>query len=99
MICALRFRGYEYLEVAGLDGSGSTLADPVVETFQLHVEPAMNFAAFFLLQRYLFKWCGERWNFHASERGRSPPSLSLAIPAGASGGFCKYGDLREEGVP
>ena len=64
-VCALRFQGYEYEEaagiaVAGVTGGGlSVLIEPVVETLNLHTAQEDNFAAFFGLQRYLFKWGGE----------------------------------------
>ena len=64
-VCALRFQGYEYEEAAGIAVDGVTggglsrLIDPVVETLNLHTVHEGNFAAFFGLQRYLFKWGGE----------------------------------------
>ncbi len=64
-VCALRFQGYEYEEATGIavpgvtGGSLSRLIEPVVETLNLHTAQEDNFAAFFGLQRYLFKWGGE----------------------------------------
>lgn len=64
--CALRFDGYRYAEETGLngpDGDGrglAALADPVVKTLELYPEPLDNLAAFFTLQRFLYKWGGER---------------------------------------
>lgn len=65
-VCALRFQGYEYEETAGMAVEGVTggglerLIEPLVETLNLHSAQDDNFAAFFGLQRYLFKWGGER---------------------------------------
>ena len=62
--CALRFDGYKYEQVTGLDdaeGGLSSLVEPIVETRTLHQDPLKNFAAFFALQRFLHKWGGEHW--------------------------------------
>lgn len=64
-ICALRFNGYDYEQASGIaeqDATGgglSKLITPVIETLTLHEAEEKNFAAFFGLQRYLFKWGGE----------------------------------------
>jgi hypothetical protein len=71
--CALRFQGYEYVranfeQVEGVIGTGfSTLIQPVVESFTLHQRQEDNFAAFFGLQRHLFKWGGEYLTLYADE--------------------------------
>jgi hypothetical protein len=71
--CALRFRGSEYVEanhgqLQGMAGKGfPTLIQPVVEALSLHVRPEDNFAAFFGLQRFLFKWGGEYLTMYAEE--------------------------------
>ena len=62
--CALRFDGYRYIEIQegqpGGDGWDFTqLVRPIVEQLVLSADEAQNFAAFFALQRYLFKWGGE----------------------------------------
>jgi hypothetical protein len=63
-ICALRFEGYEYEEQLSGKGAGgggglSALAEPIIETLTLHNNQNHNFAAFFILQRFLAKWGGE----------------------------------------
>jgi hypothetical protein len=64
-ICALRFDGYKYEEVAGLSAPDSTgaglgrLIEQIVKERTLYADDNRNFAAFFGLQRYLHKWGGE----------------------------------------
>jgi hypothetical protein len=73
IVCALRFQGYEYVEanyeqVQGEVSTGfPTLIQPVVESLTLHERQEDNFAAFFGLQRYLFKWGGEYLTMYADE--------------------------------
>jgi len=64
-ICALRFDVSKYQLDKGLldqDGTYSglgPLVTSVLDTFQLHSDPLDNFAVFFVLQRYLYKWGGD----------------------------------------
>jgi hypothetical protein len=66
IVCALRFQGYEYEESIRSEVADETLGGfpllirPVVDSLTLHDRQENNFAAFFGLQRYLFKWGGER---------------------------------------
>lgn len=66
IICALRFRGYEYedyIRSQSLVGANSDFTQwirPVVDSLTLHDCEEYNFAAFFALQRYLYKWGGDR---------------------------------------
>lgn len=59
--CALRFDGYRWLEEAWPPGANdfTPLTVPLVRTLRLHPTAEENFAAFFALQRWLFKWGGE----------------------------------------
>lgn len=63
--CALRFDGYRYAEASGLDGPEgegpglAALSVPLVKSLELYPNPLDNFAAFFALQRFLYKWGGE----------------------------------------
>jgi hypothetical protein len=72
-ICALRFAGYEYEKARGLEKPGSfgagshALAQPIIETLTLHTDQNENFLAFFGLQRFLFKWGGERLTKYSRE--------------------------------
>lgn len=72
-VCALRFLGYEYeesvgLAVPGVTGGGlSRLIEPVIQSFEFHVDQNDNFAAFFGLQRVLHKWGGESLTKHSRE--------------------------------
>lgn len=66
IVCALRFLGYEWEKASGIAEEGATgaglsrLITPVVDDLILHETEEDNFAAFFGLQRFLFKWGGER---------------------------------------
>jgi hypothetical protein len=55
-ICALRFDGYKYAKAQGT--SLVDLSSRAESEFPFESE-LDNFAAFFALQRYLFKWGGE----------------------------------------
>lgn len=59
--CALRFDGHRWLKVTkgpnANDFTPWTL--PVTQTLRIHPTTEENFAAFFALQRWLFKWGGE----------------------------------------
>jgi hypothetical protein len=57
--CALRFDGYGYADRRGDDELLAALADRFVETLTMSEDQAENHAAFFCLQRFLFKWGGE----------------------------------------
>lgn len=73
MICALRFKGYDYeiatgIATIGYSGSGiRKLIKPVVQKRILHHSDNDNFAAFFGLQRFLYKWGGEDLTKYADE--------------------------------
>ncbi len=56
--CALRFDGYKYIEVSGFDANDAV--EVALRGGPLPANPLERFAVFFLLQRYLFKWGGER---------------------------------------
>ncbi|MFM2296609.1 MAG: hypothetical protein RL117_316 [Verrucomicrobiota bacterium] len=83
-VCALRFDGYQYLESFNQDLPEEKridfdhLTDPVIEKFELHEEQNHNFAAFFALQRYLFKWGGDRLTKY-SEKHMAFDFLFLAL--------------------
>ena len=64
-VCALRFQGYEYLKATGEDFSA--LIDPVVKERILYEDQNQNFAAFFGLQRFLYKWGGEHNTKYSDE--------------------------------
>lgn len=71
MTCALRFAGYEY-EAQVRQGADDRfiLAEcscHVVKTLTLFDDPLKAFAAFFALQRFLFKWGGERLTKYSPE--------------------------------
>lgn len=60
--CALRFDGYAFEEEQlkqEPDFNFPKNSEPIIETLTLHADPLKNFAAFFALQRFLFKWGGE----------------------------------------
>ncbi|RYG16740.1 HNH endonuclease [bacterium] len=57
-LCALRFDGYAYEAATGTPMW--RLADRFVETRVFSAEQNENHAAFFALQRHLFKWGGEQ---------------------------------------
>jgi len=71
--CALRFSGYDYEQAAGIAVEGvvgrglSNLSKPVIENLTLHTKEEDNFAAFFILQRFLFKWGGEYLTNYSEE--------------------------------
>ncbi|MBN8461116.1 MAG: hypothetical protein J0M04_25095 [Verrucomicrobia bacterium] len=73
IVCALRFQGYEYVEAKYGQNEGEpptgfpTLIQPVVDSLTLHERQEDNFAAFFGLQRFLFKWGGEYLTMYADE--------------------------------
>lgn len=61
---ALRFDGYAYENRNGPDPEATgavlqRLAEPIIASLTLHQDQEQNFAAFFGLQRFLFKWGGE----------------------------------------
>jgi hypothetical protein len=64
--CALRFMGYEYWEErhtafeGAHSGDFSALTTDLIKTGQLHENDNDNLCAFFIMQRYLCKWGGER---------------------------------------
>lgn len=64
-ICALRFQGYEYLKSTGEDFS--VLINLVVKERILYEDQNRNFAAFFGLQRFLYKWGGEHNTKYSDE--------------------------------
>lgn len=64
-VCALRFQGYEYMQSIG--GDFSALIDQVVKERILYEEQNHNFAAFFGLQRFLYKWGGESLTKYSDE--------------------------------
>ena len=59
--CALRFDGYRWLEATkGHDPHDfRPWTVPLVQSLRLHPTDAENFATYFALQRWLFKWGGE----------------------------------------
>jgi hypothetical protein len=67
--CALRFMGYDY-ETAKV-GKGELLlyklVEPIEKNLILHPNNDDNFAAFFALQRHLFKWGGEYLTKYSEE--------------------------------
>jgi hypothetical protein len=71
--CALRFDGYAYEEAAGLaepnsvGGGLAKLIKPILETRVFHEEQNANLAAFFGLQRFLYKWGGEYLTEYSNE--------------------------------
>jgi hypothetical protein len=56
--CALRFDGYKYREATGWDFQ--TALKKAIETSQLPGSNEEKLALFFMLQRWLMKWGGER---------------------------------------
>ena len=73
IICALRFDGYKYEDTLVCDANDKPvislpqLAKPLVKTLSLHESDNDNFAAFFALQRFLFKWGGEYLTKYSDE--------------------------------
>jgi hypothetical protein len=65
LVCALRFQGYEYTKSTGDDFSA--LIDSVVKERVLYADQNQNFAAFFGLQRFLYKWGGEHHTKYSGE--------------------------------
>jgi len=65
--CALRFRGYEYLDTLSPERQEAVASSRLLEELRLHESLEDNFAAFFHLQRWLFKWGGERLDFYAKD--------------------------------
>lgn len=63
--CALRFQGNEYVQSLG--GGFPGLIDPVVKERVLYEDQNHNFAAFFGLQRFLYKWGGEQYTNYSDE--------------------------------
>jgi hypothetical protein len=57
--CALRFDGDAYASRLGDDELLTRLADRVVETLRTSPDQNENLAAFYALQRWLYKWGGE----------------------------------------
>lgn len=64
-VCALRFDGYKYVDIVGIELNA--LTKPIVQSLTLFEENNRNFAAFFGLQRYLHKWGGEYLTKYADE--------------------------------
>jgi hypothetical protein len=62
-LCALRFDGYAYIKAReqelGLVMDISSFSQKMLESRQFQEHQPDNFAAFFLLQRFLGKWGGE----------------------------------------
>ena len=56
--CALRFRGYDYQEAYPFDQERAL--EHFVRTGEWDLVPLEQLTAFFMLQRYLFKWGGEQ---------------------------------------
>lgn len=69
MTCALRFDGWQYEIDMGLENNGGlqSLVEPILEGRRLHPDPNDNLAAFFGIQRYLYKWGGDRLAPHSRE--------------------------------
>jgi len=71
IICALRFTGYEYEEQKlAVEKPSLMMVDcvrEVVRSLTLFDDPLKSFAAFFALQRFLFKWGGERLTKYSRE--------------------------------
>jgi hypothetical protein len=71
--CALRFDGYKYKDATGIGSSDGflsglmELSEPVVERLELHSDPDRNHAAFFALQRFLYKWGGDYLSISSRE--------------------------------
>lgn len=61
ILCAMRFDGYRWLETTQGRGANdfTPWTEPVARTMCLHLTDTENFAAYFALQRWLFKWGGE----------------------------------------
>lgn len=68
-VCALRFDGFAWLQTKTRDGQldFSPFMEPLMQTLTFHEDTEANFAAFFALQRCLFKWGGERLPLSAPE--------------------------------
>ena len=69
IVCALRFDGYRWLK--GVRGDDEIdfppWTVPVVDTLVFHDDENANFATFFALQRWLFKWGGETLPYSAPD--------------------------------
>lgn len=67
--CALRFGGYRWLEATQGRGANafSPWTVPVTQRLRLHLTGEENLAAFFALQRWLFKWGGETQSQSAAD--------------------------------
>lgn len=65
--CALRFDGWAYIERIGDEERFPRLIDEFVKKLQLFPNELDNFATFFALQRYLFKWGGEHLTKYSPE--------------------------------
>jgi hypothetical protein len=71
--CALRFDGYKLEDNLGIGEKDSVgaglikLIEPVVRTLSLHADDNLNFAAFFGLQRYLYKSDGVFYTKYSDE--------------------------------
>ncbi len=63
--CALRFDGYKYAESKGKELA--QFSRSVVKTLNFYNVQEDNFTAFFALQRFLFKWGGERNTKYSEE--------------------------------
>lgn len=60
--CALRFDGFAWLKTKQSEGQldFTPYMEPLTQTLTFHEDTEANFAAFFALQRCLFKWGGDR---------------------------------------
>jgi hypothetical protein len=69
MNCALRFDGWQYEIDTGLYNNAGlqSLVEPILEGRRFHSDPNDNLAAFFGIQRYLYKWGGDRLAPHSRE--------------------------------
>ncbi len=73
IVCALRFLGWEYEQAVikkreSANGEGLlSVIEPIVKTMTFHDCQEDNFAAFFGLQRFLFKWGGEHQTKYSAD--------------------------------
>lgn len=85
MTCALRFKGYEYVERNHPQSELPELTNPVVSERIFHDDDLDNLAVFFALRRFLGKWGGEHctpWSdAHTAYRLLFLHCYRLAIPS------------------